>query len=110
MQGQRHRRLRPCGDAAYAARMSAEGLDLTTIDSDALSRLRPETRLRASGAACNRDWQVCFFSRAGIAAIHEPAPELGRLPLNPGIDYSPYRGLDFETLYTAKRTYGRRPK
>lgn len=45
-----------------------------------------------------------------MSLTEKRARELAKLPLNPEIDYSPYQGLDFESLYKAKRTYGRRTK
>lgn len=65
-----------------------------------------DSRLQAGHAVGDDE-----HSQYGFMSLTEKrARELARLPLNPEIDYSPYRGLDFETLYQAKRTYGRRPK
>jgi integrase len=65
-----------------------------------------DSRLQAGHAVGDDE-----HSQYGFMSLTEKrARELARLPLNPEIDYSPYRGLDFATLYQAKRTYGRRPK
>lgn len=45
-----------------------------------------------------------------MSLTEKRARELARLPLNPEIDYSLFRGLDFERLYLAKRIKGQRRK